>query len=134
MPRLPLEMRYLLREICSHLQISGYVTLLEKSGPKCRFINLGNDAFSSCSDLEMGKVIPGPGPKFFFDRDQDETGTKIFLTRTSAKLFLNRTGTKMFFFWTGTVTKIFFDWDQHQNLFLKRPGPKPKTFSLRDRD
>ncbi len=27
-----------------------------------------------------------------------------------------------------------FDWDRHQNLFLKGPGPRPKTFFRRDRD
>ncbi len=27
-----------------------------------------------------------------------------------------------------------FDWDRHQNLFLKGPGPRPKTFFRRDQD
>jgi hypothetical protein len=27
-----------------------------------------------------------------------------------------------------------FDWDRHENLFLKGPGPEPKFFSRRDRD
>jgi hypothetical protein len=27
-----------------------------------------------------------------------------------------------------------FDWDRHQDLFLKGPGPSPKTFSRRDPD
>ncbi len=68
----------------------------------------------------MGKVVPaGPGPKFF-------------LTRTSTKIFSEQNRDQSVFFWTGTMTKIFFDWDRHQNLFLK--GPRPKTFSRRDRD
>ncbi len=61
--------------------------------------------------VEMGKVVPGSGPKFF----------------------LNRIGTKMFFLDRDRDQNIF-DWDRHQNLFLKGPGPRPKTFSRRDRD
>ncbi len=45
MPRLPREMRYLLREIRSHLQISGYVTLLAKA----RIICVLRDFFPSYS-------------------------------------------------------------------------------------
>ncbi len=70
----------------------------------------------------MGKVIPvpvlpgpepgpEPGPNFFF---WPGPGPKFFVTRTS--------------------TKIFSEQDRHQNLFLKRPGPTPETFSRRDQD
>jgi hypothetical protein len=63
--------------------------------------------------LEIGKVVPaGLGP-----------GSKFFLTRTSTKIFSEQ-----------DRDQNIFDWDRHQNLFLKGPGPRPKTFSCRDRD
>jgi hypothetical protein len=70
--------------------------------------------------VEMGKVVPGPGPKFFW-------------LEPVPKFFLNRAGTKMFFLDRDRDQNIF-DWDRHQNLFLKGPGPRSKTFSRRDRD
>jgi hypothetical protein len=66
----------------------------------------------------------------FFDRDRDQN---YFWLGPAPKFLLNRTGTKMFF-WTGTVTKIFLTGTGTKNLFLKRPGPRPKTFSRRDWD
>jgi hypothetical protein len=66
--------------------------------------------------LEMSKVVPvplPPGPNFFL------TGTGI--------------GTKMFFFDRNRDQNIL-DWDRHQNLFLKGPGPRPKTSFCRYRD
>jgi hypothetical protein len=38
------------------------------------------------------------------------------------------------FFLDRDCDQNIFDWDQHQNLFLKGSGPRPKTFSRRDRD
>ncbi len=57
----------------------------------------------------MGNVVPGPN------------------------FFLTGTGTKMFFLDRDRDQNIF-DWDRDQNLFLKGPGPRPKTFSRRDRN
>jgi hypothetical protein len=42
-------------------------------------------------------------------------------------------GDEIFFFDRDRDQNIF-DWDRHQNLFLKGPGPRPKTFSRRDRE
>jgi hypothetical protein len=78
----------------------------------------------------MSKVVPVPGPKFFFDRDRVQN---FFWLGPASKFFLNRTGTKMFFLGRDRDQNIF-DWDRHQNLFLKGPGPRPKTSFRRDWD
>jgi hypothetical protein len=70
--------------------------------------------------LEMGKVVPVPGLNFF-------------LTRTSTKIFSEQDRAQNVFLDPDRDQNIF-DWDRHQNLFLKGPGPRPKTFSRRDRD
>ncbi len=69
----------------------------------------GRERETRLISLKMGQVVPGP------------------------KFFLNRTGTKMLFLDRDRDQNIF-DWDRHQNLFLKGPRPRPKTFSRRVRD
>jgi hypothetical protein len=72
------------------------------------------------SKLEMSKVVPVPGPKFFLIM----TSTKIFSEQDQYQsLFLDQ-----------DHDQNIFDWDRYQNLFLKGPGPRLKTFSRRDRD
>jgi hypothetical protein len=68
----------------------------------------------------MGKVVPGPGPKFF-------------LTRTSTKIFSEQDRDQNVFLERNREQNVF-DWDRQQNLFLKGPGPGPKFFSRRNRD
>ncbi len=88
----------------------------------------------------MSKVVPVPvSPGLGWDWDQNffltRTGTRteFFLTRTSTKNFSEQDRDQNVFLDQDRDQNIF-DWDRHQNLFLKGSGPRPKTFSRRDRD
>ncbi len=76
---------------------------------------------------------PGTGTKFLFLTGTGTSTKMFFWLGPASKFFLNRTGIEMFFLGRNRHQNIF-DWDRHQNLFLKGPGPRPKTSFRRDRD
>jgi hypothetical protein len=71
----------------------------------------------------MSKVVPVPGPKFFFWPGPGGTGTKFF--------FWPGPGPGPKFFLTRTSIIIFSEQDRDQNVFFgPGPGPWPKYFWL----